>query len=472
MKQEDRKQIAILGAGLAGLRLGSRLSESGFHVKVYEKENYVGGLLRTVEKDGLVFDLGPHLLFQEYLEYYQKMFREELLTVEALFGIGFKRKQIRSPVNPLDLMRTLSPTDSVPLALGMTSRLLFGSDLTNPESADEWVSAKFGKRANEYFFKYYIEKSTGWPSRSVSAHWCTERHRFYREHNLWQRSLKMASRLFKRSTNSRLVVYYPRRGAQAIAEAMADIIEKNGGSVVLNSSVTGIRIEDGSVKYVCIENREGQKQEVIADLFVNTLPITYLWDMLTENESITRDRSPLEIRFRNLWLFYFFIKRPRLSDKVQTYFPEERYIFKRIYEPKNLDPRMGTEDVTGICVEVGYTEGDETSKMSEKELAERIVGEIADFYSIEPKEVVDYFSLKVPFSYPIYKQGYEKEVQRVADLLFDLGNLFSIGRQGLFRYDFMTNRVMESADSLAECILSGKSKKEFLGRTSAKSLFF
>ena len=190
MTQANDKTIAILGAGLSGLRLGSHLAGQGFQVEIYDKNDFVGGLLQTIDKNGFVLDLGPHILFSEHLEFYKKLLGHDLITQKAFFGIGYEHRQIRSPIDPLELISTLSPGDSIPMVLDMGTRMLLGRDPDQVENADQWATTKFGKRANECFFKYYIEKSTGIPANRVSAHWGSERHRFYKEHNLWERSMK------------------------------------------------------------------------------------------------------------------------------------------------------------------------------------------------------------------------------------------------------------------------------------------
>ncbi len=472
MTQGSEKTIAILGAGLSGLRLGSLLTDKGFRVEIYEKNDFVGGLLQTIERGGFVFDLGPHILFQEHLEFYQELLGPELLTLQGFFGIGYERRQIRSPIDPLELIRTLKLSDSLPMILDMATRMLVGRDPDMVESADEWATAKFGKRANECFFKYYIEKSTGIPSNRVSAHWGTERHRFYKEHNLWERSMKMLSRVFGQSDRQPLVIHYPKHGVQTIAEKLAERIERAGGKIFLSTSVTGLVSDGERVNRAIVQTEDGRKREVEADIFASTLPITDLWKMLLKTGSREEGKAKLKLNYRSLWLFYFFIHRPKLMDKVQIYFPEQQYFFKRIYEPKNLDPTMGDPNSTAICVEVGYTEGDSISRMNEDKLAERLTSEICDFYNLSPNEFVGRFSIKVPYSYPIYELGYVGEVLKASKLVFSFENLFSIGRQGLFRYDYMTNRVMESADYLAKFLQTGKAKKEFLREPIAKALFF
>ena len=472
MTQDKEKTIAILGAGLSGLRLGSHLAGEGFQVEIYDKNDFVGGLLQTIEKDGFILDLGPHIIFSEHLEFYKQLLGSDLITKQAFFGIGYERRQIRSPIDPLELVSALRPGDSIPMVVDMGSRMLLGGDPEAVENADQWATAKFGKRANECFFKYYIEKSTGIPSNKVSAHWGTERHRFYKEHNLWERSMKMLSRVLKQSERQMLEVHYPRQGVQIIAKKLAEQIEQKGGKIFLNSNVAEMVSSEDRVEGVVIETADGKRRDVKADIFASTLPITTLWNMLLKIDPDSDNESKLTLDYRSLWLFYFRLNRPRLMDKIQIYFPEEHYYFKRIYEPKNLDSQMGDPGTTMICVEVGFTEGDSISKMEEEKLAARLISEIGDFYGLNPGEFIEHFSLKVPYSYPIYELGYVGQVLKAAKLVYGFDNLFSLGRQGLFRYDYMTNRVMESADYLAKFLKTGKAKKEFLREPIAKALFF
>jgi protoporphyrinogen oxidase len=358
------------------------------------------------------------------------------------------------------------------MALDMVTRMLVGSDPDMVESADEWATAKFGKRANERFFKYYIEKSTGIPSNKVSAHWATERSRFYEEHNLWEGPKKLLSRIFGRSESQPLIIHYPKHGVQTIAEKLGERIERAGGKIFLSTSVNGLATDGKRINRVVVRADGERKREVKADIFVNTLPITDLWKMLVKTDSKEDGKAKLNLNYRSLWLFYFFINRPKLTDNVQIYFPEQHYFFKRIYEPKNLDPDMGDPNSTAVCVEVGYTERDSISRMDEGKLADRLTAELCDFYQLDPSEFTGHFSIKAPHSYPIYELGYVGEVLKAAKLIYSFSNLYSIGRQGLFRNDYMMNSVMESAEHLAKFLQTGKTKEEFLREPIAKALFF
>ena len=56
-------KIVIAGAGLTGLSTAYHLEKNKFDdFEIYEKENEVGGLCRSVKQDGFTFDYTGHLL--------------------------------------------------------------------------------------------------------------------------------------------------------------------------------------------------------------------------------------------------------------------------------------------------------------------------------------------------------------------------------------------------------------------------
>ena len=63
---EKRPAIAVIGAGIAGLTCAYRLHQAGHSVEVYEKEDAVGGRMRTRTTRGMAFDLGANFLVAAY----------------------------------------------------------------------------------------------------------------------------------------------------------------------------------------------------------------------------------------------------------------------------------------------------------------------------------------------------------------------------------------------------------------------
>src|SRR3546814_11069040 len=64
MNRPTSVDVAIIGAGPAGLTAAYLLTKQGYRVTVIDKDpHYVGGISRTVEHEGFRFDIGGHPFF-------------------------------------------------------------------------------------------------------------------------------------------------------------------------------------------------------------------------------------------------------------------------------------------------------------------------------------------------------------------------------------------------------------------------
>ena len=59
----DPTAVVIIGAGPAGLTAAYQLSKHGRTATILEADDIVGGISRTVERDGWRFDIGGHRFF-------------------------------------------------------------------------------------------------------------------------------------------------------------------------------------------------------------------------------------------------------------------------------------------------------------------------------------------------------------------------------------------------------------------------
>ena len=67
--------IMILGAGLSGIGLAYFLqnNEKIENITILEKSDSIGGLCRSIKKDGYTYDIGPHILFSKDKEMLELM---------------------------------------------------------------------------------------------------------------------------------------------------------------------------------------------------------------------------------------------------------------------------------------------------------------------------------------------------------------------------------------------------------------
>ncbi|TYP73398.1 phytoene desaturase family protein [Paenibacillus methanolicus] len=60
----DEYDVAVIGGGLTGLTAAVYLARAGRSVLILEKERELGGLARTVNVNGALFNLGPHAMYE------------------------------------------------------------------------------------------------------------------------------------------------------------------------------------------------------------------------------------------------------------------------------------------------------------------------------------------------------------------------------------------------------------------------
>lgn len=64
MVESERKHVAIVGGGLAGLAAATYLGRAGHRVTVFERSESLGGRAATTNRDGYLHNMGPHALYQ------------------------------------------------------------------------------------------------------------------------------------------------------------------------------------------------------------------------------------------------------------------------------------------------------------------------------------------------------------------------------------------------------------------------
>ena len=107
---KDPGQVAVLGAGPAGLTAAYALSGADVATTVLEAENQVGGIAKTVERDGYRFDLGGHRFFTKSAEVealWHEVLGDEFLLRPRLSRIYWNGRFLDYPLRGADVVRKL-----------------------------------------------------------------------------------------------------------------------------------------------------------------------------------------------------------------------------------------------------------------------------------------------------------------------------------------------------------------------------
>ncbi len=79
-----KKEVAIIGAGIAGIASSIRLRMLGHHVRVFESNKYPGGKLTAFEENGYRFDMGPSLFTMPHM--IEELFELTKKPIEKYFS--------------------------------------------------------------------------------------------------------------------------------------------------------------------------------------------------------------------------------------------------------------------------------------------------------------------------------------------------------------------------------------------------
>ncbi|MEW6443440.1 MAG: FAD-dependent oxidoreductase [bacterium] len=475
-----RRKAVVLGAGFAGLWMADRLLDQGLEVELLEQNEQAGGLMETVLHEGLPLDLGPHILLAPGLTHYRRILGSELLSLRGFYAFGCRGKQIPSPLSPVNLLKTLGPFGALPFAAGMAWQRVPGVPPRPPwKNLEELLVARFGRPVVRAFFSDYVPKVSGLPASAVSQDWFLERHRFYQEHNLGSRWLRTAASSCldalrrKGPPEQGLEIYYPSGGAQRLTDNLCAAIRARGAAVRLGTRVTRIGLDTDRVRFAECRTADGRASKAEGDLFVSTVPLTHLPGLFGGALGPEAEAAARALGWRHLCLYYLQVDQERVSNKIQIYFTEDRYPFKRIYEPKNLIAPPGSEGRTVLCAEICYGGGDGTGELDEAGVREEVLGGVCRFYRVPRERLRFLFSRRVPHAYAVYRLGYRGPLQRMAAALFRIDNFISYGRQGSFRYNHLVDRIIDASEAVVEYVgRSSGRKRDFLGEPRAKSDFF
>ena len=144
----DHQPVAVLGAGPAGLTAGYVLARAAEPVVVFEAGTQVGGLARTVVRDGYRFDLGGHRFFTksgEVRTLWEEVLGDELLVRSRLSRIYWRKRFIDYPLRLADVVRKVGPLELARCAASYATAVARPRRRA-PETFEQWVCARFGRR--------------------------------------------------------------------------------------------------------------------------------------------------------------------------------------------------------------------------------------------------------------------------------------------------------------------------------------
>jgi protoporphyrinogen oxidase len=163
--------VAIIGAGPAGLTAGYLLSKQNVSVLVAEKDpQYVGGISRTVVHEGYRFDIGGHRFFSkssEVVDLWNELLPDDFIVRPRMSRIYYGGKFYSYPLRAFEALFNLGIFKSAMCMLSYARWRVFPHK--DVKTFEQWVVNQFGDELFQIFFKTYTEKVWGMRCDEISA---------------------------------------------------------------------------------------------------------------------------------------------------------------------------------------------------------------------------------------------------------------------------------------------------------------
>ncbi len=439
MKENNQKKVVIIGAGPAGLTAAYQLCKENVESVVLEKDTVVGGISRTVNYKGYLYDIGGHRFFTK-VKAVDEMWREvmgekKFLHRSRLSRIYYNKKFFYYPLKATNALLGLGILNSFLMLGSYMKAQVF--PIKNEVSFEDWISNRFGKRLYNTFFKTYTEKVWGIPCNEISADWAAQRIKGLSLIETIKNALLSAQPKNKGDIIKTLIdsFDYPEKGPGQMWEMVAESIQKRGSELKMKSSVEGIVWQKGKVTALELDV-DGKKETVAGTDFISSMPIQELVRKMKPEPPAEVKEAADKLGYRDFLTVSLIVNKPDLFQDNWIYIHDSAVKVGRIQNFKNWSPEM-VPDPNKTCLGLEYFcfEGDGLWTTSDEELIKLATKELGVLGLVDPKDVEDGAVVRMPKAYPIYDSVYVEAVNTIREFLTGLGNLYLVGRNGMHKYN-------------------------------------
>ena len=437
---QGKNVTAILGAGLAGLSTAYHL---GRGCPLFEKEDEVGGMARSICRDGYTFDYDGHLLHfrNEYaFSLVRKILDGNLAPHKRNSWIYSKGSYTRYPFQansyglPKEIVREC--------LLGLIKAKLpspwegEGKDKgTSNGNFENWIRRTFGAGIAKHFMLPYNRKFWTMEPSGLTCDWLDG---FVPVPTLEDAVTGAISSNTKAYGYNQRFWYPVKGGIREVAEGFSQKINNiylNKKAVTIDQHRKEMVFEDGTItKFKHL---------------ITTIPLPELFKILVNVPSEIKKAFSM-LRFTSIFVVNLGIVKDDATDRHWVYYPEEKIAFYRLGFPTNFSMDVAPSKRMSIYAEISYSDNKTIDK--EKTISDTIrnlkdLGIISDENEIEICLPID-----IKYGYVIYDENRKWAVNTIKDYLKRF-SIHTIGRYGSWKYMSMEDVILEGRDAAAALTL-------------------
>ena len=443
--------VAIIGAGPAGLTAAYLLGKAGYSVTVIEKDpRYVGGISRTVEHQGFRFDIGGHRFFsksREVVDLWDEILPDDFIERPRMSRIYYEGKFYSYPLRAFEALWNLGILRSASCMVSFAKAKLFRNK--EIRSFEDWTVNAFGWKLYSIFFKTYTEKVWGMPCHEMSADWAAQR---IKGLSLWGAvtdGLKRSLGINKRPNDGMAVktllesFRYPRLGPGMMWEAARDHVIRHGNQILMGHRLKQLSFNGSTQQWtVTATDQEGAQVTIKAVHVISSAPMRELAGRLHPLPATLPQAADLQ--YRDFLTVALIIRSPDLFPDNWIYIHDSKVKVGRVQNFRSWSPEMVPDpDVACVGLEYFCFEGDGLWASSDDELVALATREMAQLGLCDAEQVIGGTVVRQEKAYPVYDEGYAANVDAMRrEIERRYPTLHCVGRNGMHRYNNQDHAMM------------------------------
>lgn len=431
----------ILGGGLSAISLAYYLQENKNidEIHILEKDDVLGGICRTYVKDGVEYDVGPHIIFskdKEILDLMNNLLGENNEKHRRSNRILHKKRFVQYPFEN-DLSKL--PKEDIDYCVN--------GFLHNPYENYE------AKNMLQFFLKTFGEGITNTYLRPYNEKiWKFDPS--FMDTQMVERIPKPPKEDILKSANGetidgylhQLYFTYPKQGGtEALIKAF---ISKLGDKVKIHTNNKVLKAKKQGDKFAVTTS----EKEYLCDKIISTMPANefcHIYEDANKPQEILNIADNL--RYNSIAICIVNVSKDYSGDNYAFMVADKNVKFHRISKLDFMGEHYHKDGTATYMAEITYRKNDLNDKASDEELTQKIIEGLETIGFIDSKEDVNFTDLKrFEYAYVIYDLKHRQNMDAIKEYFAKQG-IYLNGRFGSFEYLNM-DAIIKQSKNLAENI--------------------
>ena len=429
-RKTHKKEVIILGGGLAGLAAADRLlDDDKYRVTILEKLPYLGGLASTFTHGHDQIPKYYHHVIshnnvtKKFLDRFDLLDSCEWKRISVAIGVDGEYRDI-TKVFELLKFRYLSLYEKIRFGLFGLYVLFTMNPEKIPDDMDakSWLTRRAGRKVTQKIFNnLYAKNKFNIDLSKISAK-------------------QFAHRLKEREVYDHYC--YPKKGLQAMVDGLEQSIKKKGGKIIRSVRISSIDAEKKLIKFRTPGQRTGSNQIMKSEIIVNTIPVP---EFLKLTSSLPQT-------------YVSQLKRLRYCPTVCVTFGSKEFLDPKIYWFNIFKERAHVimqhsiladryKEKISWCLRYGGSEND--LNLDDEEIKKRYLAVVRKYF---PGVVIRWaYVFRDRYAEPVYDKDY---VNYKPDYRTPVEGLYMAGIQVTYPKIRNMNSALESGVKVADMIIN------------------